>query len=156
MHQAGTDLRYSGLFLAVRGLRRPTAEELDRTPADFPEVASVPALTELMVLIDLRWEHLGQVRKAGWKVPPDHPDIVPAHEALQLAEHYREAGRLPEVKQRAEEFRSWLRDGEAAARELEAALRIETERSAAETAFRHSGEFCSRCHARYRDVQQRP
>ena len=73
--------------------------------------------------IDNRWENLKHVRSAGWKGPADHPDIDPPHEALQLAEHYREAGRLEKTVKSSDEFRRWLTDAEQGAKELEVALR---------------------------------
>ena len=88
----------------LHGAGRPAADaaaadaaDLDALPADFPSVAAVPDLTRLMVAIDDRWDHLKAVKAAGWKAPPDHPDIDPPHEALQLPELYREAGRMPDV-----------------------------------------------------------
>src|SRR5207253_1228560 len=88
MRRAGTDPRYTGLFAAPRNVRQPSKGELDRIPPDFPEAATVAALAQVMVQIDERWERLKQVRAAGWKAPLAHPDLDPAHEALQLAEQY--------------------------------------------------------------------
>jgi hypothetical protein len=161
MRRAGTDPRYTGLYEAPRRVRRPTKEELNRVPANFPEVAEVAALAQVMVQIDERWERLKQVRAAGWKAPPMHPDVDPAHEALQLAEQYREASRLPGVKERTKEFRRWLRQAEQGAQELEGGLRHRNGKTAVnpeviETLFRKAGGACSRCHARYRDVPQGP
>src|SRR5262249_46874657 len=155
--RAGTDPRYTGLYEAPRKFRRPTREELDRVPDDFPEVAEVAALAQVMVGVDGRWEHLKLVRAAGWQVPPGHPDIEPAHETLQLGEHYREATRLRGVAERPEEFRTWLGEAEAAAKELEQILRRGKEQGkvdavAAEQAFARSAAACTRCHAKYRDV----
>ena len=42
--------------------------------------------------------------KAGFKAPADQPDIDPPHEALQLAELFRELVRLPETKERGKAF----------------------------------------------------
>lgn len=157
---AGTDPRYQGLYAAPLQLRRPTPEELDRVPADFPEVAEVTALAQVMVAIDERWTHLNQVRDAGWKVPPNHPDIDPPHEALQLREHYREVGRLPRTKGNTADFRRQLADAEASAAELEALLRRSKETGVESTAlerlYRQAEASCKNCHARYRDVPQTP
>lgn len=161
MRRAGTDPRYLGLYAAPRQFRALSAEELDRVSADFPETAAVAALAEQMVAIDERWDRLKLVRAAGWKVPPTHPDVEPAHEALQLLEGYREAARAPRVKQRSEELHRWLGDAEAAARDLEKLLRAGKDRgsvdeAAAETAFQRSAKACAQCHAKYRDVPQTP
>ena len=161
LRQAGTDPQYTGLYAAPLKFRTLTAEQLDRVPAEFPETAPVTALAELMVAIDARWDHLKQVRAAGWQAPPRHPDIDPAHEARQLAEGYRASGRSSEVQQRPDEFRRWLAESEAAATELEEVLRAGKRQGAmdgpaAEKAFRRSSAACTRCHAKYRDVPQTP
>src|SRR5207253_7196341 len=116
---------------------------------DFPEVPEVKALAQAMVGIDERWDRLKEVRAAGWKVPPGHPDLDPLHETVQLGEQYREARRLAEVKDtHPEEFRRWLADAEKDAAELEAVLRRGKEKgpvdqAAAEAAFKKSAENCA-------------
>ena len=108
----------------------------------------MPDLTRLMVAIDARWDHLQAAKAAGWKAPPAHPDIDPPHEALQLLELYREAGRMPDVTRRGAEFLALLQESEQAAGELEKALRGNPARQAA---FERSQALCARCHAKYRD-----
>jgi protein tyrosine phosphatase (PTP) superfamily phosphohydrolase (DUF442 family) len=156
MRQAGTDPHYAGLYAAPERFRPLTGAELDRVSADFPESAPVTALAGLMVTIDERWDHLKEVRAAGWKVPRDHPDLDPAHEALLLGEGYREASRLPQVQDRPEELRRWLAEAERGAKELEDILRrgIGELDYAAEKAYQRAGAACARCHAKYRDVPQ--
>jgi protein tyrosine phosphatase (PTP) superfamily phosphohydrolase (DUF442 family) len=160
LRQAGTDPRYTGLYASPVQVRRPTQEDLDRMPAEFPEMAEVTGLAQSMVRIDERWDRLKEVRAAGWKVPPGHPDLDPPHEALQLAEQYREAARLPEMTdRRSEEFRRWLADAEKDAADLEAILRRGKEKgtvdgATAEAQFRKAAADCARCHGKYRDVPQ--
>src|SRR5262249_60696726 len=89
-------------------LPRPTPDELDAAPGDFPELAPVSSLVKLMVELDGRWDRLTLARRAGWKVPENHPDVDPPHEAVQLWELYREAARLLQVKTQPESFRRWL------------------------------------------------
>lgn len=149
LSQAGTDTRYRGLVELPRTLPRPSAADLDTLPAHFPSAVAVPDLTRLMVAIDARWDHLQAARAAGWKAPPTHPDIDPPHEALQLLELYREAGRMPDVTRRGAEFVALLQESEQAAGELEKALRGNA--GAAQTAFERSQALCARCHAKYRD-----
>jgi protein tyrosine phosphatase (PTP) superfamily phosphohydrolase (DUF442 family) len=156
MRLAGTDPHYTGLYSAPKEFRRPTSDELDRLPPDFPEVAPVSGLAQLMVEIDERWERLKLARAAGWKAPPGHPDIDPPHEALQVVERYREAMRLPKTKAAPEEFRLRLDEGRETTEALEAVLRTspgKTVHSAsAEAAFKKAGDACTRCHGTYRDV----
>jgi hypothetical protein len=91
LKRAGTDRRYTGLVGLPRSLIRPTPEELDRVATDFPEVAIVSDLAQHLVEIEARFDDLKVVKKSDWQPPLEHPDIDPSHEALMLAEHYREA-----------------------------------------------------------------
>lgn len=147
---AGTDPKYSGLTGLPRTLNRPTVEALDSLPPDFPTVARVPDLVRLMVEVDTRWDHLKAVKAAGWKTPADHADLDPPHEAVILAEQYREAARLAESSARGKEFLGLLMEGETAANELEKALR-EKDAKAASTAFVRSQTACTACHQKFRD-----
>ena len=150
LRQAGTDPRYRGLVGLPWALRRPTAAELDRLPAEFPSVAKVADLTRLMVEVDARWDRLKAVQGAGWVVPKAHPDVDPPHEALLLRELYREAGRLPETGKHGDEFRRWLGEAESLAGELEESLR-KKHLDGAKLAFDRSRALCTRCHEKYRD-----
>ncbi len=151
---AGTDPRYKGLFADVERMGVVTVAELDQAGV-LPEVATVPDLTRLMVGIDERWDRLKAVKAAGWKTPPDHPDVDPPHEAVQLAEHYREAARLPGIAPDREGVVRKFVEAETAARELEASLRAR-DVNRAEVALRSSEAACTRCHATHRDQTPRP
>jgi protein tyrosine phosphatase (PTP) superfamily phosphohydrolase (DUF442 family) len=150
MAAAGTDAKYSGLVRLPQTLRRPTAEELDALPPDFPTVAVVADLVRTMVDVDARWDHLKEVKAAGWKPPANHPDLDPPHEAVILAELYREAARLGDSTARGKEFVALLGEGEAAADELAKALRAKDTTTAA-AAFGRSQSACTKCHEKYRD-----
>jgi protein tyrosine phosphatase (PTP) superfamily phosphohydrolase (DUF442 family) len=161
MRRAGTDPHYTGLYAAPRDFQRPTEEDLKQVPGEFPEVAEVPALAEVMVNVDERWEHLKLVREAGWKTPSCHPDLDPPHEALQLFELYNEAARMLEVRDRPEEFRIWLTEARDRANNLEKSLGVsrdggEINVKAAEEAFRAVNDTCVRCHSKYRDTPRKP
>jgi protein tyrosine phosphatase (PTP) superfamily phosphohydrolase (DUF442 family) len=151
MKSAGTDARYKGLFRSVEEFARPNAEELAKVSDSLPEVAKTDDLTQAMVAVDHHWENLKAAKAAGWKTPPNHPDVEPAHEALQLLEAYREMGRMPDVAKRPEDFRQHLQKAESAADALEKALRGSSNDYAKAEAFRSAGESCGQCHAKYRD-----
>jgi protein tyrosine phosphatase (PTP) superfamily phosphohydrolase (DUF442 family) len=164
MKLAGTDSR---LYQALKALVRPSKQELDQVAADFPEVAavkdlnqtvanspngaSISPLTIVMVQIAYRWKTLKHVRSADWQVPADHADLDPPQEAMQLAELYREAGRLEEVVKSSEEFRRWMKDAEQEAKEFGRALRSTKEkgvdRAALDEAYRKASASCVQCHA---------
>lgn len=156
LKSAGTDPRYKGLFKSVQEFQRPTREELAKLPANLPEVVKVAGLTQAMVAIDHSWDNIKLVQAAGWIPPLDHPDIDPPHEALQLVEGFKELGRLPEIEKRPDDFRKWLAEGLASAKELEQVLRTAKEKKAvakesAEIIYRRAGATCTQCHAKYRD-----
>jgi hypothetical protein len=153
MERAGTGKNYVGLYGDVRAYKPPTRQELDRVPPEFPQVARTPRLTEAMVQMEHRLDHLLTAQKEGWRVPRQHPDIEPAHEALQLRELYTELLRMPEIRNRPSEFVGWMRDGEKDARALEVALRAGV-RSRADAAMGRVAAGCASCHARYRNVPQ--
>jgi protein tyrosine phosphatase (PTP) superfamily phosphohydrolase (DUF442 family) len=147
---AGTDPKYTGLTAIPHQYRPPSKSALDSATADFPTVATVPDLVRLMVDVDARWVHLKEIKAAGWKSPKDHPDLDPPHEAVILAELYREAARHADSTARGKEFVALLGEGEAAAKELEAALR-KGDTSAAGSAFSRSQAACAKCHEKHRD-----
>jgi protein tyrosine phosphatase (PTP) superfamily phosphohydrolase (DUF442 family) len=157
LKRAGTSADYPGLFATVARFEMPTADELARAGTTFPERAETPPLTGQMVAIDERWDHLGAIRKAGFKPTARHADLDPPHEALQLVEQFRELARHAEAEGKGAEFR---RLAEASARHagaLESALRqlgkapSGTARMRAEEAFAAVSKSCTTCHARYRD-----
>ena len=122
---AGTDPKYAGLVGVPRTFTPPTAAEWAML-ADFPAVAEVPTLARLMVEVDERWARL--------KAKPSSAD------AVQLAELYREAARLP----RAAGFVAMLREAEANADALA--------ESPGDTRLLAVGQkLCSRCHTTHRD-----
>lgn len=148
--QAGTDPRYVGLWRLPRSLVRPTAEEIERTPGNFPSVATVGDLARLMVEIDSTFDRLMLAEGAGWTTPNGHADIDPPHEVLMLVEHYREAARLDRSRTHGTEFIGLLNQAEAIAKELETALRVRNKEEAAK-AFERSAATCTACHERFRD-----
>lgn len=148
MKDAGTDPKYTGLIGLPKTLTRPTAEELDRVPNDFPKAVAVPDLTKRMVAIDEVWDRLKLVKAAGWVTPKEHPDLDPPHEAVQLTEHYRESARLPAAKGMP------FAEAEAAATELRTALRAR-DSAKADAAFARSAKACSTCHSAHRDTPKK-
>ena len=143
MKQAGTDPRYTGLFELPKNLNRPTKEELDAVPSDFPAVARVADLTRSMVEIDGTWDKLIAAKNANWPEP-----VKSAGHAVLLIEHYREAKRLPQPPQ--PEFVKFLAAAETEAGTLEWALR-RPDVTSADAAFAASQALCQRCHGEFRD-----
>lgn len=152
LKQAGTDPRYAGLYRDVREATPATNEERTRS-FQYTNRALVGGLVERMVAIDETWERIRACEKAGWATPPEHPDVKPAHEALQLVEHYRELGRLPSLP--GGEFAKYLKEAEAAAISLEMKLQMKEDSSPLQSAFERNANLCVECHAVTRDRKSR-
>jgi hypothetical protein len=152
LETAGTSKDYHGLYDSVREARPLDVASLDAMKPDFPEVSPIPPLAEAMVALDHTHDDLKAIAAAGWKTPPDHPDLDPAHVALLLKEHFAELLRMNDVQQRPEEFRARLSESEAAAQTLEDALKADaTDPAVATKAFELVNSQCTACHHEFRD-----
>lgn len=159
---AGTGSNYVGLYETVRRFRGPTAAQLSALPAKFPELVTPAGLVEAMVAIDERWGHLMTIRKAGYQTPEGSPDLQPAHEATMLWEHYREMQRLPEARQKGEDFLQRAKAAETAAQAAEKLLREFAAnpqpelRAPLDTSFDALARGCASCHRAHRDLAGLP
>jgi protein tyrosine phosphatase (PTP) superfamily phosphohydrolase (DUF442 family) len=150
MKASGTDPKYTGLFRDVMNAKPITPEQRAAVPAELPEYVRAGDLSQSMVDVDLRWDHLKASKEAKWGVPPASPDVDPPHEARMLWEHYREIARLDDAKSRGAEFLKFLAETESGAKALEDALRAK-DGTASDAAFATVKQSCTVCHAKYRD-----
>lgn len=145
--RAGTSRDYAGLWRDVKNYRAPGANE--ELP-ELREVAEVGSFTSAMARIDRAYDHLKRCRDAEWSTPEDHPDLVPAQEALLLKEGLRESARNL-ASDFGEEFKSWLADAEGVAQGLEESLKANDPVQKISRQFQRLEESCRTCHSRYRD-----
>ncbi len=146
LERAGTSKGYAGLWRDVENYMPPVAG------AELPElveVAEVNSFAAAMAQIDRSFDNLKLCRDAGWATPPDHPDIVPAQEALLLHEGLHEAGRNLEGPV-DEQLKTWLAEADENAVSLLASLRDERAEGAGEQ-FNILEQTCKQCHKKYRD-----
>jgi protein tyrosine phosphatase (PTP) superfamily phosphohydrolase (DUF442 family) len=149
MKSLGTSPSYAGLYESVRAIDvRPS--DVDRANAEFPPAAKLPGFTASMAIIDRRFEHLQDARRAGWKASPEHPDIDPAHETLQFRELFTELNRTAYVKSKSEVFRKWMNETESDALALEKSIRARDAKTA-DAAFVRIEANCKACHAEHRN-----
>jgi cytochrome c556 len=151
LHIAGTSENYRGLYACVAAAAVATPAELEAASTDFPAVAPRPGFVATMAQAQDAYDHLGAIRQAGWRVPEDHPDLVPPAEATRLAELM--AGLLgePEFGTRSAEFVVLLRESAARAREFEALLRANAASEKLSARLDAVGASCKACHVQYRD-----
>lgn len=157
LQTAGTSTNYAGLYATVRRWRPPAPEALARVPVEFPEVARPPDLVRAMVDVDRAWEHLQAIAAAGYRSPPDQPDLVPAREAARLAARLAESRQFPEVTRAADDLQERFHHAEREARELARLLGQDPLPAADILArqFQVVGRSCTACHRAFRDRAER-
>jgi hypothetical protein len=149
-----TGERYLGLWAAAREAKGVEPARLRALDVSFREIAPVPPLAEAMVALDGAFENLGLAAKAGWKTPPGHPDLDPAHEALRMREIFTEVSRTGDPGARPADYRAWMGAGLRAAAELESALRA-SRIDEAGAAFARLGRSCADCHESCRNARKK-
>jgi len=148
----GTGANYKGLWQSARDARPLEPSVLEKLEVKYVERAKIPELAEAMVKVDQHWDHIVALQKNGWQVLKDHPDLDPPHEALQVQEHLHEIGRMPDQKERPEDFHRMLKENEARVVVLRGLLAAKpVNREAADAAFKLAAASCKECHVEYRD-----
>jgi protein tyrosine phosphatase (PTP) superfamily phosphohydrolase (DUF442 family) len=153
MKRAGTGAQFLGLYAVPVTFHAPPKDTLKIPVEELPELSPPKGMTAAMVEIDQTWTRINQVRNAKWGVPKDQPDVDPAHEALILAEHFRELSRVLDTSTNPDHaFTSLLTEVEKASWDLSAALeKGKLDSKAAESAFDRVNRSCVSCHAQFRD-----
>lgn len=151
LETAGTSPNYPGLWQCAREAEAVSTTELDAWDAELPEVAEVGGFVAGMALLDRAYDRIKLVREASWSTPADHPDLVPAALAGQVADVFRTLGdQTDEPEFTAAEMVADLRAAAAHAADLERALDAgDAER--AEAAWKLVAASCKDCHADHRN-----
>lgn len=145
---AKTDPKYKGLWRDIENWS-PPAQGAPRPK--LVEVAEVADFVEAMVKVDAQWDSMKAVQAAAWKVPADHPDLVPAKEAKILAEIFAGlTGTLSPEQKADKEFMRLLTASQQATHALQQALEG-GDTAAAELGFGAVKKGCADCHKAYRD-----
>jgi protein tyrosine phosphatase (PTP) superfamily phosphohydrolase (DUF442 family) len=148
----GTGADYLGLWKAAREARPVDPQELKGLKGEYVEAARISDLAEAMVDVDHTWDNLKLSQPISFGLPPEHPDINPPHEALQLQEHFHEIARLPQVAARNEDFRTLLNRAGEASKALHLALSAKPiDMNAANAAYKNVAASCTSCHKAHRD-----
>lgn len=151
MKEAGTAPNYAGLYACVAGATPASEQELDAAPDEFPEVHRPKGFVAAMVETDMVFEHLKDVRSAGWRVPAANPDLVPASEAGRLADLLRMGAEDPRAIARGADFMNTLSASVQAATDLENAIVRGDPAPELERRWKVVATSCTGCHATYRD-----
>jgi hypothetical protein len=143
---AGTSKDYAGLWRDVAAFQPPP---VGAQLPELVEVAEVDSIVVAMSRIDHALDNVKFCQAADWRAPVDHPDLVPAQEALIVKEGLHEIGRTM-ADGYDDQFVEWLRQSERLAAELEQAVRAGDADRAADR-LQALDQSCKRCHSAYRD-----
>ena len=156
-----TSSKYEGLYKAVAVAEIPTASQTRAYPFDFEPAHKLTGIRAGMIAMPRTWDKLKELEKNDWRVDPEHPDVVPLQEAVQLHQLYSSLCDLDELKSKPEDYRGWMEQGRAASERLQRALSSCSQdedvfaagewRTEALEAYELIADSCSSCHAVYRD-----
>ncbi len=150
LEASGTSPSYPGLWDSVRRCAALDPGVIGRAP-EAPSVAPVGGYVAGMATIDRAWDHLRLCKDAGWAMPSDHPDLVPAAEAGMVADTLRRLGETDEVRARPDGFIAWMREAQTNASELERLIVAGAPGDRVDSAFTDLGATCKACHGVYRN-----
>lgn len=151
LRQAGTSENYTGLYACVLDSKAVGDDILDAAPADFPAVSPMPEFVKAMVAAQEAYDHLVEVRDAGWTVPEHHPDLVPIAEAGLLENLMRAMVDDPETNRYPPEFADLMRASHRLTGEFESALAAGQPHAELSRRLKLVGDSCRDCHVQFRD-----
>jgi cytochrome c556 len=146
LKRCGTSPDYKGLWRDVAAFRNPPAAT--KLP-ELMEIATVESMPAAMAKLDRHFDLLKLAADAGWKTPPDHPDLVPVTEALLVQEGLTESLRLL-TKDQPEALQSLMRKSAGQAEELTNAIRSGDIDQAAKLLSQLTAN-CKACHQQFRN-----
>lgn len=152
MRTAGTAPSYKGLYECVATAMVADISAIEGVQAEFVPVATVTNMVEAMVEADHTFENLKAISENGWRVPGEHPDLVPVAEAGRLADALRVASEDPACAAESEEFSGLMLTASRNVESLEKLLEAGTADAATlDAAFAVVQKDCKSCHVKYRD-----
>lgn len=154
MKTAGCSPSYSGLYACILEAHEAGEPAIDAAPNDFPPLQRAHGITAAMVEIDHAWAHLEVIKAAGWKVPDDHPDLVPAAEAGQLTDNLRFASEDTKAQKMGEDHMRRLFEAIQRATDLEEGIIRGEPATELDGRFELMASSCKECHGRYRNVRR--
>ncbi|MFM7037345.1 MAG: hypothetical protein ACKO2L_06445 [Planctomycetaceae bacterium] len=146
LKRCGTSPDYKGLYRDVAAFKKPAPN------AVLPELmsqAQVDSLAAAMAKLDRHFEHVKLSAAAGWKTPPQHPDLVPQAELLLVQEGLSESLRLL-TKDQPPEFHLLMQESERHAKELLQSVKSGRTDDASRLLMQLTGS-CTKCHQQFRN-----
>lgn len=152
MKVSGTAPTYTGLYGCTIAAVAMSAAVIDAVSSEFPEVSKPNDFVQGMIEIDEVYEHLRLIEKSNWRVPANHPDLVPVAEAGRLADLFRVLLPTDFVRSHPADFAALMEESQQDASALEDLLANPSFDTAAATALlSYLTATCKGCHVSYRD-----
>jgi CNT family concentrative nucleoside transporter len=147
----GTSRSYPGLYAAVTGASLVDPDEIDAVEElELAPVAKVGDLAAGMAKADRVFDRLFVIEAAGWKVPAEHPDLVPAAETGILTELFRGMRGLREGASPGDDHERQIEAFIERSTALEAAIR-EGRAKEASAVLADLDTRCTACHKAWRN-----
>lgn len=151
MKVSGTAPSYKGLYACATDTRKRTDAEISSASDDFPSRWKTSGMVDSMVAIDFANDSLKAIEKAGWKVPADHPDLVPSAVAGNLENLLRSLETDHETLSKPKEFHDMLKASADAAQALEDGVTSKETVEELSKRMKTLTDSCKKCHVDYRD-----
>jgi hypothetical protein len=152
LREAGTDPKYDGLFASVRDFQPPAPAAVQAAAATLVPVVASEDLAASMARLSRHWDNLKAIKAAGWKATAEHPDLVPAREAVLALEGLKESARFDPKGGPDADYRTWMTQSLRALEALETGLRSGSPAAdELEAAHAAASKSCADCHKKYRD-----
>ena len=149
---AGTDPKYDGLFSSVKDFQPPAPAAVQAAAATLVPVVASEDLAAAMARLSRHWDNLKEIKSAGWKASADHPDLVPAREAVLALEGLKEAARFDPKGGPDADYRALMDRSLCALEALETGLRSGFPAAAElDPAHAAAAKSCTDCHKVFRD-----
>ncbi len=158
----GTATKYHGLFEEIAFADVPDAETTQAITFDFPRERKFEGIRATMIPMARHWDEVKYSIKRDWQPDPEHPDVVPAQEALKLAQLFGQCETMPDYKNempKSDQVLDWFEQGKRGTQDLARILGQQQEleaqgvdwREQALAAYRVAAQSCKSCHVQYRD-----
>ena len=155
----GTSSKYEGLYRAIALKDVPTAAETAVYPFGFESAHQFEGTRTAMIPMGRHFDNLTLIKKAGWKVDPEHPDLDPLQEATQLHQLFATCQKMDDTAAYADDYHGWMQASfDASAQLVRFLSECKTETCTAEevsrelaTAYDVVSKACADCHKAYRD-----
>ena len=157
MRRSGTSSHYPGLFRVVGEAGVVDEALLGSVKTPLPEIHRPSGVVESMLEAAMSFERIQRIANAGWKTPPDHPDLRASVEAATLTEALRLMREMESSRAEGDmELVSRAERSVAIATRFERLLLAESpDHGALDRAFVELSATCGDCHRAHRGGYRR-